>query len=473
MTRTSTALILLLLGSVACFAQPAPPPTTLPVLPGNAQPLPTWPLKAPVVEGPVVAGPVYADHGVAYDGHAVGGAPYKGSGNPESFVHSTTDEWFARPVLFNQPMEPVKTYEWVWFRAEYLVAWVKEGPVPGPLVSIVPVEDGNILVGDAGTPIFGTEDLDYSLFSAGRLGFGFWCDCEKALGFEVSGIFLEERPERFYAASSANGIPAIGRPFINALDGSPAAFMVSLPGELEGNIGISSHSRLYGIEINAVTSLPWWSDMGMTLLGGVRYLDLWENIDFHQSTTLLNDGAASFLGTILDSGDILNIDDYFRVHNQFYGAQMGSSACYSLGDLSLDVRGKVGVGVTHSLVTIRGATQLTGTGGTQDNQTDAGFLAQPTNSRRSGRDSFTVAPEVNVQLSYQVAPCCRLLAGYTFLYWSELARPGDQIDLVINPTSIPTSPIFNPATGPGRPAAIFERTDFWLQAVSVGLEFRY
>jgi hypothetical protein len=50
-----------------------------------------------------------------------------------------------------------------------------------------------------------------------------------------------------------------------------------------------------------------------------------------------------------------------------------------------------------------------------------------------------------------------LFAAYDFLYLSEVVRPGDQIDHNLVPSPLP----------------IFNRTDFWAQGVSFGLEVKF
>ena len=46
-------------------------------------------------------------------------------------------------------------------------------------------------------------------------------------------------------------------------------------------------------------------------------------------------------------------------------------------------------------------------------------------------------PELGVTLGYQLNPCWRATLGYTFIYWSRVARAGDQIDRDINPDLFP------------------------------------
>ncbi len=63
----------------------------------------------------------------------------------------------------------------------------------------------------------------------------------------------------------------------------------------------------------------------------------------------------------------------------------------------------------------------------------------------------------------------RLTVGYTFLYWSQVARAGDQISTVINPSQFP------PGQLSGAPAPQFKLalSDFWAQGVNFGVDFRF
>jgi len=69
---------------------------------------------------------------------------------------------------------------------------------------------------------------------------------------------------------------------------------------------------------------------------------------------------------------------------------------------------------------------------------------------------FAVVPEVNLNVGYQFADWARAYVGYDFLYASDVAQPGEQI----NPAGL----IFAP---------VQPHTDFWAQGVNFGLEFRF
>ncbi|HEV3261967.1 MAG TPA: BBP7 family outer membrane beta-barrel protein, partial [Gemmataceae bacterium] len=83
---------------------------------------------------------------------------------------------------------------------------------------------------------------------------------------------------------------------------------------------------------------------------------------------------------------------------------------------------------------------------------------QPTNIGTYSRDRFAVVPEATVRVGYELTEYLRASLGYTFLYCSEVVRPGDQIDRLL---------------GPGHPAFFFSGTDFWAQGIDAQLEFRF
>ena len=80
---------------------------------------------------------------------------------------------------------------------------------------------------------------------------------------------------------------------------------------------------------------------------------------------------------------------------------------------------------------------------------------------------------MSLDAGYQITPRLRGTVGYTFIYWPNVFRPGDQIDTNINLSQLPF------VTGPGTlvgaavPAPRNKGSDFWAQGLNFGLEFRY
>jgi hypothetical protein len=85
-----------------------------------------------------------------------------------------------------------------------------------------------------------------------------------------------------------------------------------------------------------------------------------------------------------------------------------------------------------------------------------------------------VVPELGLKLGYQITPNIKFTVGYSFLYWSEVVRPGDQINPFVNSNFLaPRSSFPGGVPGPQAPTFVGKTTDFWAQGVSLGLEFKY
>src|SRR5262249_27610747 len=138
----------------------------------------------------------------------------------------------------------------------------------------------------------------------------------------------------------------------------------------------------------------------------------------------------------LIGGTEFNLFDEFKTRNHFYGGQIGARAELYRSGFFFDVIGKVALGVTDADIDIHGATQII-TANHMSTVGVGGLLAQRTNIGHFDRDEFAVVPEATINFGYQVNCHIRVYVGYTFLYWSSVFRPGDQIDLAVNPTLFP------------------------------------
>ena len=74
-----------------------------------------------------------------------------------------------------------------------------------------------------------------------------------------------------------------------------------------------------------------------------------------------------------------------------------------------------------------------------------------------------------MNVGYDLMPNLRATVGYTFIYWSRVARPGDQIDTNLNLSQLPPGPL----NGIPRPEASWSITDMWAQGISAGIDYRF
>jgi hypothetical protein len=152
-----------------------------------------------------------------------------------------------------------------------------------------------------------------------------------------------------------------------------------------------------------------------------------------------------FLGDVPDPGH----DDYRRnrllVANEFHGGQIGLAGEWRGETWYVGGTVKVAFGAVTPDVCASG--MFAGAeGATATGYARLAALSDPQHSR------FAVLPTVNLAVGKQVTERTRLFAGYTFQYLSRAARLGDVLS-------------------PAAPGLTF--TDFWVQAVNFGLEYRY
>jgi hypothetical protein len=353
-----------------------------------------------------------------------------------------------------------------------LLWWIRDSRFPALITTGTP--GAAPLPGALGQPttavLFGDSDVDNRERSGGRFTAGLWLSDGQTFGLEGGYFFLASRSVRFDSLSTgASDTAIIARPFFDVISGTENSQLVAFPGLAGGDIHVSSSSRLQGAELNAVGNVGGGGDYRVELLGGFRYLDLAEGLGITE-TSRVNPALSPdspFFG-----GSTISIADQFDAHNYFYGGQVGARAEWRRGGLFVNFLGKVALGVSHEVVDVGGTTVLTSPAGAA-HAFPAGFLAAPSNSGRFTRDAFAVVPEAGLDVGYQLTDHLRAFVGYSFLYWSSVVRPGDQIDVGLNGTQIPTDTRFKPGAAAARPAILLRDTDFWARGVNFGMEFRY
>ncbi|HYV35327.1 MAG TPA: BBP7 family outer membrane beta-barrel protein [Gemmataceae bacterium] len=376
--------------------------------------------------------------------------------------------------------------------ADYLLWWIRRGPATA-FVTTAP-DNGTGLIGDPSTRIlYGQGGINYDTFSGVRLGAGWNFGCDRFWGLEASGFLLESRSAHFAAASDPAGNPFLLRPFLSVVTTEESGVVIAnsiAPGRVQGDIIIDSHTRLWSYEANLVAHSIREANRRFDLFVGYRSMALDENLNIQEDLTLIDAGASIFqtspvgqTSSVLTPGAGSNIVvlDQFSTHNRFYGGQIGGRFQWLWNCWTLDLTAKLALGVTHEAVTIDGVSTL------NDPTTAAGTIVTPggllalagvpgTNSGVYSRDRFAVIPEMDLQVHCDLTCHVRASFGYTGVYWSAVARPGDQIDRNVNPKLVPTGIVagdFDPKTEQTRPTFAFRDNGFWAHGVTLGVELRY
>jgi hypothetical protein len=463
------SLSALLAGTSMAFAQPPNLEPTGPMLPGT------------VLEpsGPALQPTALVQPMAPADPHPGGPPP---GWNPSPYWPNPAARDLCPPpadgIPADHPAPPLhddgpSCGEWVWADAEYLLWWIKKGGLSTPLVTTGDTTTFGTLGGANTSVLFGGNDLDYQAFSGGRFAGGLWLTRSHVIGIELGGFLMENKPVSFFAGSDANGNPVLARPVFDATTGTEIVELISAPGIVSGSVAVTSHSSFDGWDINGTTRCHYSACSTLDFLAGYRQMHLGEDLNIYQSSTVLPGGAAGFAGSSVVAPGTFLVTDRFGVLNEFYGGQMGGRWEYRSNHWFVNALLKVALGDSHEVVTIAGSTATAPIGGGTTANLNGGLLALSSNSGRQTRDEFAVIPEIGINLGYAFTPEFRVFIGYTFLYWSDVARPGDQVSRIINPALVPTSPTFGNGTGTALPGRGINSTDFWAQGVNFGVEFRY
>jgi hypothetical protein len=363
--------------------------------------------------------------------------------------------------------------DYLWYDMDYLLWWVKKGPQPDPLVTTSSLASLGILGASDTTVVTGGSGIDYQAFSGMRFAGGVFFNDDHAFGLEAGGFFTEHRPFGVSDSSSAAGTPLLARPIINAQTGLEAAELIAAPGVARGTILIGSISSLSGWDVNALTACWREGPSHLTLLAGFRYVTLTEDLTVSQATVLLPGGSVGGLGSqVLGVPTNVGIFDKFGVDNNFYGGQIGAMWEYNSSSFFVNGLVKLAIGGVHEDINIGGSSSTSG-GGTTARSSAGGLLALASNSGSTQHDEFAFVPELGLNLGYQFTPMFRAYVGYTFIWWSDVARPGDLINRNINPSLVPTSFTFGTNPVPAEPTRSIHQSEFWAQGFNVGVEFRY
>lgn len=364
----------------------------------------------------------------------------------------------------------------VWASADYLLWWVKSGPVGGPLVTTGSLTDP--FPGAVGQPntrvLLGSNDhFGYDAASGARFRVGYWFDRDSSVGIEGDGLVLEQRSARHQYTSDGGGTPLLGTSFFNTALGREDLNVIAAPQLFAGALDVSSTTQLYGFETNGVSNMLHNGHWNIDAIGGFRYLGLDETLTISNASAA-EPGLVSVYDNAAFSGAAITTNtDSFATHNRFYGGQGGARLIYKGDNFFVQVTGKLALGDVHEEVEAVGYSTLRMGPVGPVSTTPGGVYAGPSNGGSHSRDEFAVVPEVELKIGYQFTPHWSASVGYTFLYWSNVARPGDQIDRNVNPNRVPTFTDFNQTGGGSGPRPLFNTTDYWAQGLTFGLEFKF
>jgi hypothetical protein len=335
-----------------------------------------------------------------------------------------------------------------------------------PVLATTSVNGGDGILGDPGTRVLlGPGAFGDTLRHGFRLRGGAWLNECGTWGIDGSFFMLGRRTasERYDSGT----IPTIARPFFAPNINGEFVELVARPRFASGTLTVDALSELWGADVNLRHALCRRCDFRAELFGGYRFLSLRENLTMGEQIAALQEITPPNV-----PGTVTFVQDQFHTKNRFHGGQIGGLLERKWGNVSLEVRGSVALGATIQDVTIDGF-QLRALPGAAPERFVGGLLAAGPNIGTFSQSRFSVVPEIGVNLGYWLLPNVKAFVGYNMLYWSNVVRPGDQIDRVVNVSFVPNPPTNTPFSPVNRPQPTLKQSDVWANGIQFGFEFRW
>lgn len=394
---------------------------------------------------------------------------------PASFIHEPADVTFGGLEGFEQHQPAINDVgcndgtcgrccgavrPGVTGRVEYLLWWTSGFDTP-PLATTSPAGTGQSEAGVLGQPgtsvLFGDGDFITGARSGGRYTMAFWCDACQNSGWEVSYMSLGNGASTF-SASNTN-VNILARPFFNEITNVQDARLIAFPAVVDGGLNINLSTEFDSLEALYRCTAQRSSHGRMEYLLGYRFAQLDDRVNITESTLSLTGATA---------GAFFDLQDEFTSRNEFHGGVIGIACQWQPNPCwSFEFIGKLALGKTQRQATVVGRTVASAGGASLE--TPIGLLAQDTNIGTYNSDQFTTVTEFGISLKRQFNHRLGASLGYSFVYWNDVSRAGDQIDFGINTSQIPPGML----TGAARPAFAFRSTDFWAQGIRFGVEYTF
>lgn len=365
--------------------------------------------------------------------------------------------------------EPIKCDDGFWGDANYLYWKIQDSPKTIPFVVEGPVAiNGSPVLEEPDTKIIlGNKKIDESWRSGSRFTVGYWFDDQHCLGFETNYFFLPNASKTESATSS--GVPEspfFTVPYFDVITNLESSNALALPGSFAGTATLKISNSMQGVELNIVTTQGNSYGIKVDVLGGFRYWNFVENLSFNTNSPYIPPNPS----------DTFFTNDKFQVQNNFYGVQAGSKLDCSFEDFFFNIKAKIALGAMYQKSRING--QLVTNDFNEFGSTvtyPGGIFALPTNIGNHKATRFSVIPEVNINLGFQVMESFSVQVGYTFLYATNVLRASKQVNRNINPTQSSTIE-YTPSpslTGKASPKGTLKSEGIWAQGFNVGVEMLF
>lgn len=342
-----------------------------------------------------------------------------------------------------------------WADVDFLY-WRSKG---GLLPSLVATELGSPSQAVPTSPLnaflISDNRINGTMQSGMQASVGYWLD--KPFGTGVEARYTGFLHNDNLAQYTGTDRTFLNRPFWNEAANSPALFLLSSPsGSSVGLVRVGTSFDSFGIEANYLRRGPAMFSESFHWIMGLRYWNLEEELFVEGGSKTAGVNVSTF--------------DSFATRNQFFGGQIGGKWNWTRNRFMIDLSWKMAVGAMLEDVNVDGRSMAVLPTGVRVDA-PGGFLALSSNMGDHSRTKLAWIRESQIALSYAVHDNVILRVGYSFMYVSGVVRPGEQVDLGINPTLLPFSA--TPPTAPARPGFRFNDEIFFMYGVNLGLTIQF
>lgn len=342
-----------------------------------------------------------------------------------------------------------------WLDLAYLFWWTRPGARTPPVTttgSLTGLDPGTLNSPDTRV-VLGGRDFKFGAASGLRATVGGWF-AGSDLGVEAGFFILERRADgrRITSDGSSPDPLPLFTPFTEVgLPLGQAAVPIPITGPgLLASASLNETRRLYGTDINVITSLGGSDTFSTILLTGFRFLSLEDSLAYNTETQLLSNPGIS-----------LRTLDQWKTQNRFFGWQIGGKFEYRSGQFFVNNVTKLALGSTCINTATEGS--LLDTSGPTPKFSPGGIFTNAANLGHGRFQRVAVVPDVQVNIGLVLLPNLRTYLGYNFLYWSSILEPGNMIDTRLDLAS----------QDPKVPVNLRNTSEFWAQGLSWGVEWQF
>jgi hypothetical protein len=265
-----------------------------------------------------------------------------------------------------------------WLGGDFLMYFPMDQPLPANMVTSGPAGTGTQLIGTS---------TGYPFMLGFRIDTGLWLDSDEKRGTQAMSNIL-------FRSYTTTTIPA---GFVNPLGAFPGAtFAIGA-----GGFFFQTWSQFSDNDANSLYRLINSENTKVYLIYGPKFVNLEEDINMSYNA----------------AGPFVFFDD-FHTRNLFFGGNLGVWVKENIGPFTADLQALCAIGWNYNNTIIAGSTNpLVGTT----------LFTSRSNVGYYETNSFGVIPEINGNLSYQLTERIQIRAGYSFLLWTDVLRPGNQI----------------------------------------------